>query len=391
MEMKPKEYDQWKRRLLNEINTERFSTMLRDNELLSDEVSRFINNSLIHWKNGDEWYLWFRFPKVIFLVGEYRKEVEELFQIIVEKGNEINIESLKGRVSDEIVEYLQENKLQHWKINLDKLNSLFLRLISGNTEVYKDDIIHHTLAGPDYYFIPQNSLIQNKQIYLLSSREEYLNFNKLIINNNVDGDITTLFLGSLEDYLDFACSVTLDILVKFGWIITDSELKNSVLQYYQAEVNNGYFRGFESIKRLQNFICMHLFIPDRAYPWCETDDDQKEWMTISGYISSKKGEELKIDNADMERRRLREALMRGDGYPTSVKEPGILHEEGQKAKISKQMGIHTSDETEVSNFRKMLADQLRKGETVYVTSSGNIQTDEEANLNTLVVPSEKLA
>lgn len=28
---------------------------------------------------------------------------------------------------------------------------------------------------------------------------------------------------------------------------------------------------------------------------------------------------------------------------------------------------------------------------IYVTSAGNIQIDEEANLNTLVVPSEKLA
>lgn len=338
-----------------------------------------------------ERYLWFRFPKIIILVGEKIKEAEELFQTIVEKGNKINVESLKGHICDETIEYLQAKKLQHWKINLDKLDSLFLHLISGSTEIYEDSFINPKLAGPNRYSITKNSLIQNEQIYFLASREEYLSFNKLIINNNIDGDIAIVFLDSLEDYLDFAHSITLEYLANFGWLITNSKLKNSVLQYYHAEMKNGYFRGFESVIRLQNFIRMHRFIPDKAYPWEETDDEE-EWMTISGNISSKKMEELKKDNADMGRQRLKEALMREDGYTISVKESGdINHEESQKVKKLEQIGICKSNEIEVSNFRKMLADKLRKGETVYVTSSGNIQADEEANLNTLVVLSGKLA
>lgn len=52
MEMKSIESNQWKKRLLDEINFEKFSTIFKDNELLSDEVDRFISKSLIYWKDG---------------------------------------------------------------------------------------------------------------------------------------------------------------------------------------------------------------------------------------------------------------------------------------------------------------------------------------------------
>lgn len=74
--LKSEEFEQWKRYLLDEINTEKCSEILRDNKILSDDIERFINESLIHWKNNDEWYLWFRFPKVIFLVGEKKKNLK---------------------------------------------------------------------------------------------------------------------------------------------------------------------------------------------------------------------------------------------------------------------------------------------------------------------------
>lgn len=273
-------------------------------------------------------------------------------------------------------------------INLDASDDTFLRLISWNTEVYED----HAIIIPQRsleYSLSKNDFLPDKQIYLLSSKEEYLSFYKLEINNKINGDIVTFFVDNTDDYLDFVCTLTLEYMANFGWLVSNVKLKNSVLEYYLSEMNSGYFRGLESVKRLHKFIRINNCIPEKVYPW-EAASDDEEFMTIFGKVSTKKKEAMKKNHVE----KLRKVSLREGGNPSSEKIPWkLIDEDSQSMKMSEQTGICAGNDSEISNTRKMLADRLRKGETVYVTSSGNIQSEseDESNSETLLIPSGKLA